>query len=76
MQTMNPTPIGNHLRVALKHSALGVTAAAAFFTSGPAANAQIIYASSTGLQGWTQIYPTTGALWDSYPGWCRHAAPQ
>jgi hypothetical protein len=70
MKTTNPTPIGSHLRAALKNSALALTlGAAVFFGSGPPANAAMSYDFSTGLQGWTKIYPTTGDLWANYDGW-------
>ena len=55
---------------ALKQFALGVVViAAVVFGPGGAANAAINYDFSTGLQGWTQIYPTTGDLWAADFGW-------
>ena len=66
MKTLNPD---HPIRNTLKHLALGLAAAAAFITTGPSAKANVTYDFSTGLQGWTQIYPTSGALWSADFGW-------
>ena len=57
-------------RGVLKQFFLGVAmSAAVVFGPGVAANAAVTYDFSTGLQGWTQIYPTTGDLWAADFGW-------
>ncbi len=67
---MHTTRICNHLRVALKHSALALAlGAAVIFGNGPTAQAAVTYDFSTGLQGWTQIDPTAGDLWAADFGW-------
>jgi len=61
-------------RGALKRFAFGAAVGAAVvFGPGLAANAQITYDFSDGLQGWTQLYRTPvtpeNSLWASYDGW-------
>jgi hypothetical protein len=60
----------NDIRSALKRFTLGLAVSAlVVLGSGLSANAAITYDFSTGLQGWTQIYPTTGDLWAADFGW-------
>jgi hypothetical protein len=71
MKTPNPD---NPIRNTLKHLAVGVAAAAAFFTTGPAAKANVTYDFSTGVQSWTKIHPVSGDLWAADFGWPKSSS--